>query len=363
MEGSGLSENTEQAFNYELLKSLCELPGIAGREDAVRAFVQEQMRDLVDEISVDRMGNVIGVKNGSGGPTVMVSAHMDEIGFLVKHIDDKGFLRLQPVGGFDPRVLPAQRVMVHGHKGDTLRGVLALQSKPIHLLDPSDMKAPKVDDIFVDVGLPGDEVKELVDIGDMVVLDRTVERAGNTVIGKALDDRLSVFVMLEALKALQGTQTNATIVAVASVQEEVGLRGARTSAFNADPDIGVALDVTLAMDIPGAAEQDAVSRLGDGVAIKIMDSSHISNHKLVQHVRQLARDNDVPHQMEILPRGGTDAGAMQLARGGAPVITLSLPTRYIHTVNEMCAVTDIEATIRLLAIYLENAHDGDYTFG
>lgn len=352
-----------QDLNYDLLKSICEIPGIGGREDAVIAFVKEQMNGLVDDISVDRVGNVVGVKNGSGGPTVMISAHMDEIGFVVKHIDDKGFIRLQAVGGFDPRVLPAQRVIVHASNGEQLRGVMANQSKPIHLLSGNDMPAPKIDDIFVDVGLTGDEVKERVELGDMVTMDRTVERAGNNIIGKAMDDRVSVFIMLEALRKLGDATPNATIVAVASVQEEVGLRGARTSAFNIDPDIGVALDVTLAMDIPGGAEQDAVTRLGAGAAIKIMDSSHISNHKLVQHFRQLARDNDITHQMEILPRGGTDAGGILLARGGLPVITLSLPTRYIHTVNEMISAADLQSAIDLLALYIQHAHEGDYQLG
>jgi tetrahedral aminopeptidase len=353
----------ETDFNFDLLRSICELPGIGGREDAVITFVENQMQSLVDDVSVDRMGNVIGVRHGNGGPTVMVSAHMDEIGFIVKHIDDKGFLRLQPVGGFDPRVLPAQRVIVHGFKGDQLRGVLATQAKPIHLLAGAEMPAPKLDEIFVDIGLGADEVKERVELGDMVTMDRTVERVGNNVISKSLDDRLSVFVMLEALRSLGDARPESTIVAVASVQEEVGLRGARTSAFNIDPDIGVALDVTLAVDIPGGVEHDSVTRLGEGAAIKIMDSSHISNHKLVKHFRQIATDNDVKHQLEILPRGGTDAGAILLARGGLPVITLSLPTRYIHTVNEMASVSDIQASIRLLALYLQQAHQGEYQLG
>ncbi len=355
-----MTANQDQAFDFDLLKTLCELPGIAGREDAVRAVVRERMSSLCDEISVDRLGNVVGIKRGSGGPTVMLAAHMDEIGFLVKHIDDKGFLRLQPVGGFDPRVLPAQRVIVHGSRGDVLRGVLSTQAKPIHLLNGSEMSAPKIEEIFVDIGLSADEVKERVEIGDMVVMDRTVERVGNNVIGKAFDDRLCVFAMLKALEALGDRQLNATIIAVATVQEEVGLRGARTSAFNVDPDIGVALDVTLAMDIPGISPEDTVTRLGEGAAIKIMDSSHISNYKLVQHFRRLARENGIKHQMEILPRGGTDAGSMLTNRGGTPVITLSFPTRYIHTVNEMCAVSDIQASIQLLTTYLEHAHEGEY---
>jgi endoglucanase len=192
-------------------------------------------------------------------------------------------------------------------------------------------------------------------------MDRTVERAGNTVIGKAFDDRMCVFQMIEAVRQLSDT-TSAEVIAVATTQEEVGLRGATTASFHVQPDIAVALDVTLAMDIPGTQEHESVSRLGDGVAIKIMDSSTISNYKLVQHMRQVARDNDIRHQLEILPRGGTDAGAAQRSQAGIPAITLSIPTRYVHTVNEMCAVTDIQAAINLLARYIEHAHEGDYRY-
>lgn len=348
-------------LNFDLLKQLCELPGVAGREDAVAALVRDELAGLVDEVSTDVLGNVVGIKRGNGGPRVMILAHMDEIGFLVKHIDDKGFIRLQPVGGFDPRVLPAQRVIVHGFSGQQLRGVLALAAKPIHLLSEAEMKTPKLDDLFVDVGLSADDARELVEVGDMVTLDRTVERVGNNVIGKAFDDRICVFQMIEALRQLSGT-IDAEIIAVATTQEEVGLRGAMTSSYHVAPDIGVALDVTLAMDIPGSVEQDAVTHLGAGVAVKIMDSSTISNYKLVQHMREIARANDITHQLEILPSGGTDAGAVQRTHGGVPAITLSIPTRYVHTVNEMCSVSDIQSAITLLARYMEHAHQGNYAF-
>lgn len=350
-------------INFDLLKELCEVAGIPGREDAVRPIVRREMEALGCEVEVDALGNVIGRRAGSGnGPTVMFAAHMDEIGFYVKHIDDKGFLRLQPAGGFDPRVLVAQRCLVHPAEGEPLLGVMALESKPIHLLAGEEMKAPKIDQIFVDVGLSADEVKERVEVGDMVTMQRTVERLGNNVIGKAFDDRISVFMMLEAARALGDEQTAADLVLVATTQEEVGLRGARTSAYGVDPDIGVALDITLALDIPGAAPQDAVTRIGEGVALKVMDSSHISNHKLVQHFKEIAKANDIDYQMEILPRGGTDAGAMQFSRAGVPVITISIPTRYVHTVNESVAVTDIQAEIDLLAAYMKSAHEGDYSF-
>ncbi len=348
-------------FNFELVKRLSEATGIAGREDAVREIVLAEMRPLVDELTVDPLGSVIGTKKGSGGPRVMLAAHMDEIGFMVKFIDDCGFVRLQTVGGFDARVLPAQRVRVHTEEGETLLGVLQPGTKPIHLLAKDEITVPKLEEFYVDLGLGADEVRRKVHIGDMVTLDRTLERAGQMITGKALDDRVSVFMMLEVLRALGPHEVD--VVAVATTQEEVGLRGAQTAAFGVNPDIGIALDVTVAADTPGVGAIDQVTKLGLGVAIKMFDSSHIPNYKLVRHFRSIAEKHGIPHQLELLPCGGTDGSALQRARAGAPAITISTPTRYLHTVNEMAHIDDIMAGIQLVTRYLEEAHDGSYTFG
>lgn len=348
-------------LNYDLIKQICEAPGIPGREDAVRPIVIDALKPLVDEISVDALGNVIARKHGNGGPRVMLAAHMDEIGFIVRSIDDNGFIRVQNVGGFDARVLPSQRVLVHTRDGSVHRGAMQLATKPTHILSPDEIKPPKVTDLYVDLGMPAEDVKANVDIGDMITFDRTLERVGQTVMSKSLDDRASVFMMIEALRAVGDHQ--AEIVAVATTQEEVGLRGARTAAYGVEPDVGIALDVTIAGDIPGFDMTERVSKLGDGVAIKIFDSSHIPNHKLIRHLRDIAEKHDIKYQLEVLSRGGTDAGAMQLSRAGMPVITVSLPTRYLHTVNEMANVDDIQAEISLLARYLEEAHTGDYRLG
>ncbi len=349
------------AIDYDLLKRLSETPGVPSREEQIRSVISEALRPLVDDIRVDAMGNLVGRKRGSGaGPRrVMVAAHMDEIGFLVRHVDKHGFVRLQPVGGFDPRTLVAQRVIVHTLGGHALRGVVMVSGeKPPHLMTGHDPKAAKMEDLFVDVGLTGEQAQEKIEIGDMVTLDRTLERAGNNIIGKCMDDRVGVFVMIEALRALRGHE--AEITAVATVQEEVGLRGATTAAYGNEPDVGIALDGTLAVDTPGIEEPDRVTQLGKGVGIKVMDSSSISDPRLVRHFREIAKREQIPFQMEILPRGGTDAGAMQRARAGIPAITLSIPARYVHTVNEMVSEVDIEATINLLARYLEEAHTYDY---
>lgn len=346
-------------INFDLLRRLCETPGVSGREEQVRDVVIEELRPLTDEITVDIMGSVIAVKKGSGGPRVMLAAHTDEIGFLVKFVEDKGFLRVQPVGGWDPRTMVAQRVHVHGFGGQALLGTLMPAAKPIHLLTPEELnKPPKIEEFFVDLGLPADQVKAQVEIGDMVTMARTTERVGDMVVSKALDDRLSVFIMIEALRAVGPHM--AEIVAVATTQEEVGLRGAMTAAYAQRPDIGIALDVTLANDFPGVMDYDQVTKLGGGCALKIMDSFSLSHPKLVRHFRDLAEKNGIPYQLEILARGGTDAGVIQRSRAGVPSFTLSTPTRYIHTVNEMAHTADIEGAIALLARYLEDAGTRDY---
>jgi endoglucanase len=355
----GMGGHAVEGLNVDLLARLCAAPGIAGREDAVRAVVLEELRPLVDEVRVDALGSVIGTRRGEG-PRVMLAAHMDEIGFFVSHIDDKGFLRLQPVGGFDPRTLIAQRVLVHGFAGEALPGTIQPAAKPIHLLEKDEIKAAKLEELFVDVGLPVERVREAVEVGDMVTLDRALIRAGACVMGKALDDRVGVFVMLEALRAMGDTK--AEIAAVATTQEEVWLRGVTPVAYAVEPAVAVALDVTLALDIPGLPPELAVTRLGDGVAIKVMDSSHIANPALLRHLRDLAEAEGIPYQLEILPRGGTDAAPMQLARGGAPVVTISIPTRYVHTANETAALSDIGGAIRLLARFLEDAGSRGYGY-
>lgn len=348
-------------MNFDLLKKLCDAPGIPGQEHRLREIVRAEMGPIVDRIDCDPMGNLIGFKRGRAAKPkkVMIAAHMDEIGFIVKFIDDKGFVRLQPLGGFDPRQLFAQRVVVHGQDGQPLRGVLTYSTKPKHMLSAEEAAAaPKIENFYVDLGLGAEEVRKQVSIGSMVTMDRDLIRCGNAVVGKSLDDRVGVFVMIEAVRKAASHEVD--IYPVATVQEEIGLRGATTSAYSVNPDIGVALDVTIASDFPGVSDPDMVTKLGQGVGIKIMDGSLVCHPRLVAHMRRIAEERNIPFQMEVLPAGGTDGGALQRARGGSVSITLSVPTRYLHTVNEMTTEKDIEATINLLAAYLEVAHLGDY---
>lgn len=344
------------SLDLALLKQLSEVAAIPGWEDRAVALVEKVLKPkggpaLADEISTDAMGNLVARKIGKG-PKVMVAAHLDEIGFYVKHIDEDGFLRVQPVGGFDTRNLFARRVVVHADSGD-LQGLLNSAAKPIHISTPEERKyVPEISEFFVDLGLPADEVQQKVVVGDPVTLWQEVVAVGELFVGKAMDDRASAFVLIEALRRLAGKKIPFDLYAVFTTQEEVGLRGALTSAYGIEPDIGIALDITLAIDIPEIKEHLSVSEMGKGVGIKVMDSSMISHRSLVKEFVALAKKKKIPYQMEVLPLGGTDAGAIQRSRAGVPSITLSIPTRYVHTVVEAVHLDDVEATTALLTAYL-----------
>ncbi len=349
-------------MNWSLLKTLTEAHGIPGQEDNIRAIVKAELGPICD-IEVDYMGNVIATKKatkGPGGRKVMVAAHMDEIGFIVKHIDDKGFLRIHPLGGWDPRQMASQRVLVHSAEGP-LKGLLAASVKPKHMLSPEEAsRGVTLDQYFVDCGLSGDDAKSKIRLGDMITMDRTFQEMGELMTCKCMDDRVAVFTMIEALKQVGDHEVD--IVAVATVQEEIGLRGASAAGWSVKPDVMIAIDITLANDIPGIAEQDQVTRLGQGTAIKIVDSSLICHPKVVQHFRDVAEKHSIKYQMEVLPAGGTDAGGVQRLHGGIPAFTLSIPTRYVHTVNETLHRGDVEASVAILARYLEDAHARSYRY-
>ncbi len=352
-------------MNVELLKRLTEAHGVSGQEDAIRQIVREELKDIC-RFHVDAMGNLHCIKAPTDAPKnapprrLMIAAHMDEIGFVVKYIDDKGFLRIQTLGGWDPRQMFSQRVVVHT-KGGPLPGLLIYQTKPRHMLTPEEeKKPPEIENFFVDVGMSAKEAKRKIRLGDMVTMSRPFQQMGKLMTCKSMDDRVGVYVMIEALKAVRRHQVE--VHAVATVQEEVGLRGAMASGWSVKPDIAVALDVTLANDYPGIPEGDQVTKLGAGAAIKLMDSSLICHPRVVEHFRSLAEKHKIPHQIEILPRGGTDAGGIQRLHGGIPSFTLSVPTRYIHTVNETVHADDVDACVKLLARYIEDAHRGKYEF-
>jgi putative aminopeptidase FrvX len=360
-------------MRIDLLKELCETPGVPGREERVRAIVARETKGLFDHVHVDAMGSLIGVREAtrraraakgrsraakgtkSGEVTkVLIAAHMDEIGFYVRHVDDNGFLWLNPAGGFDPRNLFSRRVLVVTESGD-ITGVLNPGGKPIHISsDAERSKVPGTEEFFVDLGMKASEARKLVQIGDYVVMHEPFLETPRCVVSKALDNRMAVFVAIEAVrKAAAARGGHGCEIAVAfTTQEEVGLRGAITSANAYGADIGVGLDVNLACDTPGVPDTQRVTKQGDGVAVMIQDSSMIADAGLVSQACTVARRKGIPHQRAVLPRGGQDGAAIQRAGRGARCIAFGPGTRYIHTVTEMVDKGDLRATIDLLSALL-----------
>jgi tetrahedral aminopeptidase len=346
-------------IDISLLKTVCELPGAPGFEKKVRDFIVEKARPLVDEISIDNLGNVIAVKHGKRNPEkkrVMVAAHMDEIGFIVTHIDDNGFLRFHTLGGFDPKTLTAQRVIVHGKKD--LIGVMG--SKPIHVMTQEEKsKMPKLTDYFIDLGMDKKEVEQYIQVGDPITRERELIEMGNCVNCKSIDNRVAVFILLETLKELQEPAYD--VYATFTVQEEVGLRGALVSAHQINPDFGIALDTTIAFDLPGAAAHEKITELGNGTAIKIMDASTICDYRMVDYMKQTATRSQIKYQTEILTAGGTDtAGVQRMGKQGAIAGAISIPTRHLHQVIEMAHKEDVAASIQLLKACLEEMDKYDW---
>jgi putative aminopeptidase FrvX len=346
-------------MNFKLLKDLCESHAVSGREEGIRALIRRELLSTGCKVSGDAMGNLIGVRKGKGKAKVMLAAHMDEIGFMVSHVDKTGFVRFQPCGGFDARTLMSQRVYVHTA---TKRLLGVMGTRPVHVLTEEEAKkALKVTDYFVDLGLPAKKVQSLVEIGDPITMARDLAEMGDCLTGKALDNRVGVWLMIEALRRVKETAVD--VYAVATTQEEVGIRGAMAAARDVHPDVGIALDVTIASDIPGSDAKDYISKLGEGVSIKIMDGVSISNPKLVQELRRLAKRKKIKHQLEILPRGGTDAGAMQRVTGHCAVATISVPLRYVHSTVESVHRKDLEGAVGLLSAYLQTTGGTGYGLG
>ena len=346
--------------DFALFRELTETSGAPGYEDRIRDIVRREFEGTVDEVRTDAMGNVVGTIEGSERPEyeVVVAAHMDEIGFMVRNITDEGFLQVDALGGWDARILRAQRVTVHTDDGD-ITGVIG--SPPPHTLDESELDdEDTVDDIYIDLGMSGEAVDDLVSKGDIVTMDQDTERVGETITGKAIDDRVCVYTMLQAAQRITPA---VTVHFAATVQEEVGLRGATALGVDLDPDLAIALDTTVANDVPQIDDEaDYVTKLGDGVGIKLKDSSVITNPKVHKRLETVAETEGIAHQLEVLPSGGTDTAGFQNTAGAKPVGALSIPTRYLHTPTEMAHADDVVAMVDLLGAVLESeAGENDYT--
>lgn len=333
-------------IDFNLLKRISETPGAPGFEAPIRNLVIQEVKPWVDEINVDNMGNVIALKKGKGDKKVMLAAHMDEIGFIVNHIDDQGFIRFIPLGGFDPKTLTSQRVVVHGK--EELIGVMG--TKPVHMMSEEEKKKNvKMEDFFIDLGMPREEVEQYVQVGDPVTRERDLIRMGHCVNGKSLDNRISVYVLIETLKQLHDQDVPFDVYGVFTVQEEVGIRGAQVATQEVQPDFGLAIDTTIAFDVPGSQPHQQVTRLGNGVAIKMLDSTAIADYRMVAYMKEVAGRNQIKWQPELLAKGGTDTAMVQrMTRSGSIAGAVSIPTRHIHQVIESVNHDDILSSVELL---------------
>ena len=342
-------------MNIDLLKRLCETPGVPGNEERVRGLIEAEVEGLFDSLEADPMGSLHCIRKGKGKDPerIMLLCHMDEIGFLVSHITEKGYLYLQPVGGFDPRNLFSRRVLVCTDKGD-LKAVMNPGGRPVHIASPEDRKEiPQPHEFFVDTGL-GEKTKDHVKVGDMVVMDEPFLELGEKVVSKALDNRVACWLGIEAIRGLGKAKMNAEIHVVFTSQEEVGLRGARTAAYKVKPHIGIGIDTTLACDTPGVPEQDRTTEQGKGFGLHIRDGSFIADKALVAEVAALAEKKKIPYQRTMLRSGGQDGAAAQQAAAGARAVGIVVGTRYIHTVTEMIEKSDLQAARDILVAFLKS---------
>ncbi|MED3622694.1 M42 family metallopeptidase [Neobacillus thermocopriae] len=335
----------------KMLKDLTDAKGIPGNEREVREVMKKYIAPYADEITTDGLGSLIAKKVGKeGGPKVMVAGHLDEVGFMVTQIDDKGFLRFQTVGGWWGQVMLAQRVTVVTRKGD-VTGIIG--SKPPHILSPEARKKPvEIKDMFIDIGASSREEAEEWGVrpGDMVVpyFEFTVMNNEKMLLAKAWDNRIGCAIAIDVLKQLKDVDHPNVVYGVGTIQEEVGLRGARTAAATIDPDIGFGVDVGIAGDTPGVSEKEAMSKMGKGPQIILYDASLVSHKGLRDFVTDVADELNIPYQFDAIPGGGTDAGAIHVTYKGVPTLAITIATRYIHTHAAMLHRDDYENAVKLI---------------
>jgi putative aminopeptidase FrvX len=338
----------------EVLEELSNADGVTGREGEVRDLMNEFLKPYVDETREDRLGNVIGFKKGNkDAPTVMLAAHMDEVGLMIKNITKKGFLQFTKIGGIDDRILFAQKVIVHTDKG-SLTGVMG--SKPIHIQKEEERKKViEADRLFIDIGARDkkEAQKMGVHVGDVAGFDTKFAQIGkDVVVGKAFDDRVGCAMIVEVMKRLPKVDCN--IYAVGTIQEEVGLRGATIAAFQVAPDIGIALETTIAGDTPGIGEGEAPAKMKEGPVLTVADAGLIAHPKVLRLLMDSAKEHKIPYQLETGIRGATDASKIALTREGVPSGVISVPARYIHSPAALLNLDDVEKAVKLTIAAIEN---------
>ena len=345
----------------EMLKDLTDVNGIAGFESEVKQKMKSYLEPVSDEIIEDNLGGVYGKKNAvNGSKTILVAGHLDEIGFMVTEIDDNGFLKFTPVGGWWNQVMLSQRMHITTGDGKVITGVIG--SKPPHVLSPEERKKPvEIKDMFIDIGVASkEEVLEAgIMLGDMVTPASEFEEMTNKnyLLAKAWDNRYGVALSIDVMKNLEKENIDINFVGGATVQEEVGLRGAKVGANKVKPDLAIAVDVGLAMDTPGMKSSNGTGDLGKGPLVLLMDGSMIGHVPFRKHVMAVAKDKDIPVQLQVITGGGTDAGSFHVAHDGIPSVVVGVPVRYMHSNVSIMHKEDYNNAVKLVTEVVKSLND------
>ena len=340
----------------DTLQRLSDTIGISGHEEDVRHVIEELVTNLADDVRTDVLGNLIVTRKGSGPHTLMLDAHMDEVGFLISYVEPNGFLRFAPIGGWDPRIIPSHSMTVVADDGSQHKGVIGVP--PPHITPPADRERPfKIDELFVDIGATSaDEVASMgIRIGSPAAIAYPFEQVNdNLVRGKALDDRAGCAILIETLQRLQNTDLELTVAVNFAIAEEVGLRGAETAAYQIEPDIALAIEGTIAADTPGTTAAKQPTGFGKGPAVSVLDNSMIVNRRMVNALTSTARESGIPWQYKVPAPGGTDAGAIHRSRGGVLAGVVSVPCRYIHSPLSLMRLDDFGHTVDLVTAFVQS---------
>lgn len=339
----------------ELLKELTAIHGPCGYEDDVAIYIANRLKSHVDSLDIDNAGNLVAIKKGhKAGPRIIVAAHMDEVGFIVKKIEENGLIRFEKLGGHDDRILLSQRVQIKTEKGMRTGVIGTISAHMVKFDDPTKVRIHR--NLYIDIGADSiQEARELgIEIGDSISWYPHFDFLTDTrVAGKAFDDRAGCVVLMKALEELDAADFAGEIVGVFTVQEEVGLRGARVAAHQFDGDVALALDTTAVSDTPEEM-MDNTLKLGNGVGIKVIDFSLIANKKVKNHLVKLAKEQEITYQLEVFPGIGTDAGELSVGHNGIPAGVLSIPSRNAHSSIEVLDLKDLEATKQLLMAFIKD---------
>lgn len=338
---------------FETLSELSQIPGPSGYEDEPRHYVQEKATRVTDKVEVDSIGNLFVTVHGrSEGPTVMVASHMDEVGLIVKYVEENGFLRFEPLGSVDSRILLAQRLLVNAANSpsSTVSGTVGYRPPHILTADEANRTVP-LSDLYIDIGAASrEEVTQLgIGIGSIVTFEEPFRKMsdGRRVMGKAFDDRAGCTANLALIESFANERAKATIVFVFTVQEELGLRGAEVAANHVRPDLGIVLETTVAADVPDVRPRDYITSIAKGPTIRVLDSSMVAQRLMLEHVKRTAEKNNIPHQLQLSRTGGTDAGRIHLSGLGVPTGLISTPCRYLHGPSSVLSLADLENVVRL----------------